>query len=378
MIPYNRPPVVGNEINYILDAIKREKFSGDGHYTKLCHSWFENSLNVKKVLLTTSGTHALEMAALLLNIKEGDEVIMPSFTFSSTANAFALRGAKIVFIDIRPDTLNLNEEFVEKAITKKTKAIVPVHYAGISCNMDAIIQIANKYKISVVEDAAQAMLSTHNEQYLGTLGDLGCFSFHETKNFSCGEGGLILLNQEKYFQMSEIIREKGTDRSRFFRGEVDKYTWQNIGSSFLPSEIIAAFLYGQLEQSNNILKDRISSWSYYYDALSPLKFKGLLELPFVPAGCKHNGHIFYIKVKDSTTRDALAKFLKDNGILAVGHYIPLHSSPAGKKYGVFFGKDEYTTKESCRLLRLPLYYLMGSSTLLSVINKIYSFFGINN
>ncbi len=374
MIPFNIPPVTGEEEKYLKEVFKEGKFSGDGPFTKRCNLWFEKEFKAKKALLTTSCTHALEMAALLCDIKEGDEVIMPSYTFVSTANAFALRGAKIVFIDIRPDTMNMDENLIENAIGKKTKAIVPVHYAGVSCEMDKINEIAEKYSLFVIEDAAQGVMSEYKGKALGTLSDIGCYSFHETKNYQCGEGGAILVNNEAFIERSEIIREKGTNRSKFLRGQVDKYTWVDIGSSYLPSELNAAFLYAQLLNARKINEDRLKSWSVYYENLKELKEKGVLELPVVPKHCKHNAHMFYIKVENIEVRSKLIEFLKKEGILAVFHYVPLHSSEAGKRFGEFRGEDRYTTKESERLLRLPMYYKLKEEDILKVCDKVKEFF----
>ncbi len=374
MIPFNVPPVTGEEEKYLKEVFKEGKFSGDGPFTKRCNLWFEKEFKAKKALLTTSCTHALEMAALLCDIKEGDEVIMPSYTFVSTANAFALRGAKIVFIDIRPDTMNMDENLIENAIGKKTKAIVPVHYAGVSCEMDKINEIAEKYSLFVIEDAAQGVMSEYKGKALGTLSDIGCYSFHETKNYQCGEGGAILVNNEAFIERSEIIREKGTNRSKFLRGQVDKYTWVDIGSSYLPSELNAAFLYAQLLNARKINEDRLKSWSVYYENLKELKEKGVLELPVVPKHCKHNAHMFYIKVENIEVRSKLIEFLKKEGILAVFHYVPLHSSEAGKRFGEFRGEDRYTTKESERLLRLPMYYKLKEEDILKVCDKVKEFF----
>lgn len=374
MISFNMTPVVGDEEEYIHDAIHSRKISGDGKYTKLCSKWIEERTGTKKALLTTSCTHALEMAALLLDIKEGDEVIMPSFTFVSTADAFIMRGAKAVFVDIRPDTMNLDEKLIESAITERTKAIVPVHYAGVSCEMDTINDIAGRYGIKVVEDAAQGIMSTYKGRSLGTLGDYGCYSFHETKNLSMGEGGALLISDEKNVERAEIIREKGTNRSKFFRGEIDKYTWVSLGSSYLPSELNAAYLYAQLLKSQNVYNDRMHSWTLYYEMLKPLRDKGLIELPTVPDGCVHNAHMFYIKAKNLEERTRLISWLKSNGIGAVFHYIPLHSSPAGLEYGRFVGNDNYTTKESEKLLRLPMYYGLKQEMVEYICHTIGRFF----
>lgn len=361
MISFNVPPYVGTEEKYISEAIASHRICGDGEFTKRCNAWLEKQTGVEKALLTTSCTHATEMAALLTNIQPGDEVIMPSYTFVSTADAFVLRGAKGVFVDIRPDTMNIDETLIEAAITSRTKAIVPVHYAGVACEMDTIMAIAKKYNLFVVEDAAQGVMSYYKGKALGTIGDYGCYSFHETKNYSMGEGGALLIRDHENVERAEIIREKGTNRSKFFRGQIDKYTWVTVGSSYLPSELNAAYLYAQLEQAEKIFDDRMASWNYYYHELKALEDKGLLNLPYVPEECAHNAHMFYIKVKDLDERTRLIEYLKENGVNAVFHYIPLHSSPAGKELGRFCGEDCYTTKESERLLRLPLYYGMGNN-----------------
>ena len=374
MINFNLPPVVGEEEEYIRDAIHSRKLCGDGKYTKLCSAWIEEHTGTKKALLTTSCTHALEMAALLLDIKEGDEVIMPSFTFVSTADAFIMRGAKAVFVDIRPDTMNIDETLIEPAITERTKAVVPVHYAGVSCEMDAINTIARRHGIKVVEDAAQGVMSTYKGRALGTIGDYGCYSFHETKNLSMGEGGALLISDESNIERAEIIREKGTNRSKFFRGQIDKYTWVALGSSYLPSELNAAYLYAQLIKSQDVYDDRMNSWNLYYELLKPLRDKGLVELPVVPDDCVHNAHMFYIKAKNLSERTELISYLKSNGIGAVFHYIPLHSAPAGIKYGRFAGEDVFTTKESERLLRLPLYYGLKREQVEYICEKIGRFY----
>ena len=374
-IPFNKPPYTGNEEKYVLESIKSSKISGDGEFTKKCHKWFEEKLQCKKVLLTTSCTHALEMAAILLDIKEGDEVIMPSYTFVSTANAFVLRGAKIVFVDIRPDTMNIDETKIEEAITSKTKVIVPVHYAGVACEMDTIMDIAKRDNLFVVEDAAQGMMSTYKGKALGTIGHLGAFSFHETKNYtSAGEGGLLIINDENFVQRAEIIREKGTNRSLFFRGMVDKYSWVDVGSSYLMNDVSAAYLWGNLEKADEINQNRLNSWQKYYDGLKELENRGFIELPKIPDGCVQNAHMFYIKVKDLEERTALLDYLKENDIGAVFHYVPLHSAPAGEKFGRFDGVDNFTTKESERLIRLPMYYGLEDNELLKVIDVVKEFF----
>ncbi len=374
MIHFNIPPFVGKELAYIKQAIESKKICGDGQFTKLCNSWIEEKTKTQKALLTTSCTHALEMAAILCDIKEGDEVIMPSYTFVSTADAFVSRGAKVVFVDIRPDTLNIDENLIEAAITDKTKAIVPVHYAGVSCEMDKILEIAKKYNLFVVEDAAQGVTATYKGKQLGTIGDFGCYSFHETKNYSMGEGGALLIKDEKFIEQAEIIREKGTNRSKFFRGQIDKYTWVDFGSSYLPSDMNAAYLWAQFESIDKIFSSRMDTWNAYYDALKPLADEGLIELPFVPSYCEHNAHMFYIKAKDLEERTELISFLKERGIQSVFHYIPLHSAPAGIKYGRFSGEDKYTTKESERLLRLPLYYGLTEDDRNKVIEGVKEFY----
>ncbi len=373
-IPFNVPPCVGTECKYISDAINKKKICGDGEYTMLCSRWLEKNTGAYRALLTTSCTHATEMAAMLLDIKAGDEVIMPAYTFVSTANAFVLRGAKVKFVDIRPDTMNIDENLIEAAITERTKCIVPVHYAGVSCEMDKINDIAHKHEIHVVEDAAQGMMSAYKGKQLGTLGDFGCYSFHETKNYSMGEGGCILINDSKYVEQAEIIREKGTNRSKFWRGEIDKYTWIASGSSYLPSELNAAYLWGQLEAAQEIYNDRMRSWNEYYTLLTPLKNEEKIQLPVIPEKCIHNAHMFYIKVKNIEERNNLIDFLKAKDIYTVFHYIPLHSSPAGRKYGEFIGEDRYTTCESERLLRLPMHYGLTSDKIEIVVKSIEAFY----
>ena len=375
MINFNVPPVTGLEEEYIARAIKNQKICGDGPFTRECNKWIEEKTKVEKCLLTTSCTHALEMAALLLDIKPGDEVIMPSFTFVSTADAFVLRGATIVFVDIRPDTMNIDEKKIEAAITEKTRAIVPVHYAGVACEMDTILEIAKKYNLFVVEDAAQGIMSTYKGKPLGTIGDFGAYSFHETKNYSMGEGGALLISNSKYIENAEIIREKGTDRSKFFRGQVDKYTWVNYGSSYLPSELNAAYLYAQLEVAEKVNNKRLSLWNKYNELLQPLAKRSLIELPFIPEGCEHNAHMYYIKLKDMSVRTKLISFLKEREILSVFHYIPLHSAPAGIKFGRFSGEDVYTTKESERILRLPMFYSLEMQQVEYIVSQIMAFFG---
>lgn len=374
MIRFNVPPYTGKEMEYIKQAVENQKICGDGEFTKKCNEWIEEKTGATKCLLTTSCTHATELAALLADIKEGDEVIMPSYTFVSTADAFVLRGATAVFVDVRPDTMNIDETKIEAAITKKTKAIVPVHYAGVSCEMDTIMDIAKRHNLVVIEDAAQGILSTYKGKQLGTIGDFGCFSFHETKNYSMGEGGALLIKHEKDVEEAEIIREKGTNRSKFFRGQIDKYTWVNYGSSYLPSDMNAAYLYAQLEMAQDIFDDRMNSWNQYYESLKELEEKGCVNLPVIPEGCTHNAHMFYLKTKDLEERTALINFLKERDILAVFHYVPLHSAPAGLKYGRFHGEDVYTTKESDRLVRLPLYYGLKPEEVSYICEQVKAFY----
>lgn len=374
MINFNVPPFTGKEMEYIKKAVENQKICGDGEFTKKCNAWIEEKTKTTKCLLTTSCTHALELAALLAGIKEGDEVILPSYTFVSTADAFVLRGAKVVFVDVRKDTMNIDETKIEAAITEKTKAIVPVHYAGVACEMDTIMAIAKKYNLIVIEDAAQGIMSTYKGQALGTIGDYGCFSFHETKNYSMGEGGALLIRDASKIEEAEIIREKGTNRSKFFRGQIDKYTWVNFGSSYLPSDMNAAYLYAQLEMADKINDARLNIWDRYYEGLKELEESGKIELPYIPEGCVHNAHMFYIKAKDLEERTELISFLKENGILCVFHYIPLHSAPAGLKFGEFFGEDEYTTKESERLARLPMYYGLEMEQVEYIISKVKEFY----
>lgn len=375
MIQFNIPPYVGTELAYVREAIEtNHKLCGDGPFTKKCHRWLEENLRSQKALLTTSGTSALEMAALLSNIGRGDEVIMPSFTFSSTATAFVLVGATLVFVDVRPDTMNIDESKIEAAITERTRVVVPVHYAGVSCEMDAILDIAKRYGLSVVEDAAQGVMSSYKGRALGSMGNFGCLSFHETKNYSMGEGGAILIRDEQSNDRAEIIREKGTNRQRFLRGQVDKYTWDDYGSSYLPSDMNAAYLWAELEQADKINEDRLASWNTYYEELTPLALRGLLGLPVIPEGCKHNAHMFYIKCRSLAERTSMIAHLKANGISSAFHYVPLHSSPAGKRYGRFNGEDVYTTVESNRLLRLPMYYGLREDDQIAVIQAVKSFF----
>ncbi len=356
MINFNVPPCADKAIDYIKDCVANQKICGDGAYTQKCNEWIEAKTGTAKCLLTTSCTHATEMAALLAEIKEGDEVIMPAYTFVSTADAFVLRGAVPVFVDIRPDTMNIDETLIEAAITPKTRAIVPVHYAGVSCEMDTIIELAEKYNLVVIEDAAQGIMSTYKGRALGTIGDYGCFSFHETKNYSMGEGGALLIRDAANVEQAEIIREKGTNRSKYYRGQIDKYTWVDQGSSYLPSDMNAAYLYAQLEIAEEINAARLASWEHYYERLQPLMEAGKIALPVVPEGCVHNAHMFYLKAKDIKERTALIDYLKEKGVLSVFHYIPLHTAPAGLRFGRFQGEDRYTTKESERLTRLPMYH----------------------
>lgn len=373
MIDFNRPALVGKELNYIKDAVDQGMLCGDGKYTKLCSHWMKERFQASQVFLTTSCTHALEMAAYLCDIQPGDEVIMPSYTFVSTADAFVLRGAKIVFVDIRPDTMNIDEKLIEQAVTEKTKAIVPVHYAGVSCEMDRIMELAKKYDLKVVEDAAQGVEAYYHGKALGTIGDFGCYSFHETKNYTMGEGGALVFQNNEYQEKAEILREKGTDRSKFFRGQVDKYRWIDYGSSYLPSEMNAAYLYAQLEEAEKIDGKRHQIYDYYNEGLKSLEEQEKIQRPVVPEGCKHNAHMYYIKVKDLETRSRLISYLKENGICTAFHYVPLHSSPAGEKFGRFSGEDVYTTKESERLLRLPMFYNLSMSDVEYITEKILAF-----
>lgn len=374
MIGFNVPIFIDESVDCIKEAINNRKICGDGEFTKKCSNWMETKFNSNKVLLTTSGTSALEMAAILLDIKDGDEVIMPSYTFVSTADAFVMVGAKVIFVDVNPKTMNIDENEIEKAITSKTKAIVVVHYAGISPDMDKIMKIAKEHNLKVVEDAAQGFMAKYKGQYLGTIGDLGCYSFHETKNYSMGEGGAISINDPKLIERAEIIREKGTNRNKFFRGEIDKYTWVDYGSSYLPSELNCAYLYPQLKKADEINDIRLSLWNYYANNLKDLEEKGKIEIQYLPEYSKHNAHMFYIKTKNLEERTELIKYLKENGIQAVFHYIPLHTSPAGKKFGVFHGEDKYTTIESERLVRLPMYYELTRKDQDEVISKIKEFY----
>lgn len=376
MIEFNIPPITGKELYYIEEAIKNRKICGDGIFTKRCSEWFEKQTGSEKVLLTTSCTHATELAAILMNIQEGDEVIMPSYTFVSTADAFVLRGAKAIFVDVRPDTMNIDETLIEAAITEKTKAIVPVHYAGVACEMDAIEKIAKKHGIYIVEDAAQGVMASYKGKMLGSIGDFGCYSFHETKNYSMGEGGALLLHDPAMGERAEIVREKGTNRSQFFRGEIDKYTWVDAGSSYLPSELNAAYLWAQLENADRIYQNRMETWNKYYALLEELRDKGCIELPVIPEDCVHNAHMFWIKVRDLEERTSLIDFMKGKNVKCAFHYVPLHSSPAGKHFGVFRGEDKYTTKESERLLRLPLYYGMTEDMVEYIVKSLKEFWSI--
>lgn len=374
MINFNVPPYIGKEVEYMREAIENQKICGDGPFTKKCGEWIEENTKTAKCLLTTSCTHATEMAALLADIKEGDEVILPSYTFVSTANAFVLRGARAVFVDIRPDTMNIDEKLIEDAVTERTKVIAPVHYAGVGCEMDEIMDIAKRRNLVVVEDAAQGIMAAYKGKALGTFGEFGCFSFHETKNLSMGEGGALLIRDEENIEAAEIIREKGTDRSRFFRGQVDKYRWQNYGSSYLPSDMNAAYLYAQLEFAEEITQARMARWNQYLELLTPLAKEGRIELPFIPEHCTHNAHMFYIKTKDMDERGRLIDYLKKKDILSVSHYVPLHSAPAGMKYGRFHGEDKYTTKESERILRLPMFYKLTADEVEYIAEQIKTFY----
>ncbi len=374
MIPFNNPVSVGKEKEYLSQVVDSCYLSGDGPFTKKCHDWIEQRFGAQKALLTTSGTTALNMAMALCDIHQGDEVIIPSFTFSSTATAPVMMGAKIVFVDIRPDTMNIDESLIESAITDRTKAIIVMHYAGVACEMDVIMDIAKRRHLKVVEDAAQAVMSKYKGKALGTIGDFGCYSFHETKNYSMGEGGALIINDPVYNERAEIYREKGTDRSRFYRGQVDKYTWVDKGDSCLPSELNAAYLWAQLEKADVVLANRMNTWKKYYDAFELLEQRGLIERPAVPEGCKHNAHMFYIKVKDLDERTKMIRFLKDKGVDAVFHYTPLHSSPAGRRFGYFSGEDRYTTRESERLLRLPLFYGLNDEESKTVIDSVYRYY----
>lgn len=374
MISFNIPPFVGTEFDYMKEAVNNHKICGDGEFTKKCSKLLEERFGIQKVLLTTSGTTALEMAALLCDIQPGDEVILPSYTFSSTATAFVLAGAKLVFVDIRPDTMNIDEKRIESAITNKTKVICAVHYAGVACEMSTIMEIAEKYNLLVVEDAAQAVMSTYKGKQLGTIGDFGCFSFHETKNYSMGEGGALLIKNEKYNEKAEILREKGTNRSQFFRGQVAKYNWIDYGSSYLPSDLNAAYLWAQLQVADEVNANRLVRWSIYKKGLKQLEDEHKISLPIIPEKCIHNAHMFYIKCNDLETRTSYISYMKDQDIMCVFHYVPLHSAPAGKRYGYFSGEDKFTTKESDKLVRLPLYYNMTEKDQETVIEYTKNFF----
>ena len=373
-INFNVPPFTGREMIYIKQAVDAQKICGDGQFTAKCNKWIENKTGCEKALLTTSCTHATELAALLADIRPGDEVIMPSYTFVSTADAFVLRGATPVFVDIRPDTMNIDETLIEDAITERTKAIVPVHYAGVGCEMDAIMDIAGRHNLMVIEDAAQGIMSTYKGQALGAIGDMGCFSFHETKNFSMGEGGALLMKDARFIEDAEIFREKGTDRSKFFRGQVDKYRWVNYGSSYLPSDMNAAYLWAQLELADEITKARMDRWNQYDALLRDLADKGLIEQPFVPDYCTHNAHMYYIKVRDLEQRGDFINFMKSKDVLTVFHYVPLHSAPAGLKYGRFHGEDNFTTRESDRLVRLPMYYALTEDDVNYICECVHEYF----
>lgn len=375
MIPFNRPAMAGREIDYIQEAVRHGHLSGDGTFTRRASHWLEARFGACKALLTTSCTHALEMAAILADIQPGDEVVMPSYTFVSTANAFAMRGAQIAFVDIRPDTMNLDENLLEQAIGPRTKLIVPVHYAGVACEMDTIMDIARRYRLRVVEDAAQGIMSRYKGRPLGAIGDLGCYSFHETKNLQCGEGGALLINDASLGDRAEIIREKGTDRSRYFRGEVDKYTWVDIGSSYLLSDLNAAYLCAQFDAADEILADRLATWNLYREELLDLENREIVRLPYIPEDCVHNAHLFYVKTRDLEERTALIRFLRERGIYSVFHYVPLHNSEAGLRWGRFVGKDAFTTRESERLVRLPLFYRMPRSVTLDIIDAVHRFYG---
>lgn len=374
MISFNIPPYVGTELDYVKQAIDAHKICGDGQFTKMCNKWIEDRFGAQKVLLTTSGTTALDMAALMCDLRPGDEVILPSFTFSSTATAFVLAGATLVFVDIRPDTMNIDETKIEAAITERTKVIVPVHYAGVACEMDTIMAIAKKHGLKVVEDAAQGVMSTYKGKALGTIGDFGCFSFHETKNYSMGEGGALLINDPAYNERAEILREKGTNRSKFFRGQVDKYTWVDFGDSYLPSDMNAAYLWAQLEVADKINEQRLVAWNTYYDSFKPLADENKVQLPTIPDNCVHNAHMFYLKCKDLQERTELINFLRENDVQAVFHYVPLHSAPAGLKFGRFDGEDVYTTTESECLVRLPMYYGITEEDVAKVCAAVHAFY----
>ena len=374
MVDFNVPPCVGNEIEYVKQAIESHKICGDGQFTKKCHQWMEDRFNAQKVLLTTSGTTALDMAMLLCDLQPGDEVILPSYTFSSTATSAVLAGAKLVFVDVRPDTMNIDENKIEDAITDRTKVIIAMHYAGVACEMDTIMDIAKRHNLIVVEDAAQGVMSKYKGKYLGTIGTFGCYSFHETKNYSMGEGGALVINDPEYNERAEILREKGTNRAKFFRGQVDKYTWVDFGDSYLPSELNAAYLWAQLLNADEINDNRIATWNRYYQGLQTMAKEGKFEIPTVPEECEHNAHMFYLKCKDLKERSEFIKFMKDKELYCVFHYIPLHSAPAGEKFGRFDGEDEFTTKESERLVRLPMYYGLLEDQVDLVVEGIKEFY----
>ena len=375
MVSFNIPPFLGPELDYVREAAAvNHKICGDGPFSDRCHAWLEKRFDAKKALLTTSGTSALEMAAILCDLEPGDEVILPSFTFSSTATAFQMVGAKLVFVDVRPDTMNIDETLIEGAITDRTRVIVPVHYAGVACEMDTILDIARRHDLLVVEDAAQAVMSTYKGRALGTLGTFGCFSFHETKNYSMGEGGAILVNDPAFIERAEIIREKGTNRQRFFRGQVDKYTWVDRGGSYLQSDLNAAYLLAQLERADEVNDNRLATWHAYDEAFRPLEERGFISLPYVPEGCVHNAHMYYVKLADLDERTRFISHMKDSGVSCVFHYIPLHSSPAGQMFGRLYGEDVYTTRESDRLVRLPMYYGMADEDRQTVIDAVLAFF----
>lgn len=373
MVPFNVPPCT-DELKYLEEAIASRKICGDGAFTKRCSMWMEEKFHAQKVLFTTSGTSALDMAVLLCELRPGDEVILPSYTFSSTANAAVLVGAQLVFVDVRPDTMNIDETKIEAAITDKTKVIMVMHYAGVACEMDTIMDIADRYGLRVIEDAAQGVMSTYKGRALGTIGDFGCYSFHETKNYSMGEGGAIVINDQRFNEAAEILREKGTNRAKFYRGQVDKYTWVAFGDSFLPSELNMAYLYPQLLKADEINDDRLANWRAYYEELSDLQKAGKIELPVIPDGCAHNAHMFYIKCKDLQERSALIRFLRKHDVFAVFHYIPLHSAPAGYRFGRFSGEEVYTTRESERLLRLPMFYGMTAEQREEVVALVHEFY----
>lgn len=374
MISFNVPPFTGKEFDYMHEAVTNHKICGDGPFTKKCNEWLEKRFNAQRVMLTTSGSSALDMSAILCELNPGDEVILPSFTFSSTANSFVLAGAHLIFVDIRPDTMNIDEMKIEPAITERTKVIVPVHYAGVACEMDTIMDIAQKYKLKVVEDAAQGVMSTYKGKSLGTIGDFGCFSFHETKNYSMGEGGAIVINKQEYIEKAEILREKGTNRSQFYRGQVAKYNWVDFGDSYLQSDLNAAYLWAQLEMADEINNNRLAIWNRYYKELNCLYEDGLIDLPTIPPECEHNAHMFYIKLRSLEERTEFIKFMKDAGVMCVFHYVPLHSAPAGLKFGRFHGEDAFTTSESDKLVRLPLYYKLSKDDQYFIISKVKEFF----